>query len=100
MSEQTEQTASKAVVHITKNIVVVPMNTGQRTLKELRDAGFIPVQTADPASVRVVQPFEASGSDLLLAAMHGLTQSSYNSDHQIDAFSRELHRRLLARENL
>lgn len=93
MSEQTDN-PSPEVVHIAKSIVAVPMNTGQRTLKELRDAGFIPIQTSDPESVKLITP-ETEGSDLLLSAMHGLTNSGYESGPHRKAFLNELYRRLL-----
>lgn len=81
-----------------KQVIVVPHTIGEESLAELREAGFIPIRTANPDGVKIVMPSsEVISSDLLMAAMHGLCSSATSSAER-SLFTNELHRRLKFRE--
>jgi hypothetical protein len=78
-------------------IVVLPVTTTQEQVDEIRAAGYLPIVTLAPQQVRVILP-EDGGSDLLMAALHGLCKSAHSTTERADMVT-EFYRRLLAREH-
>jgi hypothetical protein len=78
-----------------KPIIVLPPDTSEKSLREVRKAGYVAILSS-PEKVKIVLPsFELSGSDLLMSAMKGLA-GSYDSNKA--AFFAELFKRMQKRE--
>lgn len=80
-------------------IITLPTGTDEATIAELRACGYIPVVTDKPDLVRiVVAGSQVQANDMLMAALHGLNQST--QQHPRSEFTRELYYRLQQREGL
>jgi hypothetical protein len=78
-------------------IVVVPINLPAETRAVLEKSGYVVVPVENPASVRIIlSDTTVNGNDLLMAAMHGLVCEGYG---RMEAFAKELYKRMLARES-
>jgi len=78
-------------------LVILPTTTPPETVKDVRAAGYVPVLTDDPEGVRlVIGHSEISGSDMLMAAMHGLVTGGYTPPKE--HFVKELYARMQRRE--
>ncbi len=76
----------------------MPLDTPESSLAELRAAGFVPVRTDSPESVKIVaMGFEVQSSDMLMAAMHGVVNGGCIAP--MEEFSRELFDRMKRRES-
>ena len=58
-----------------KVLVFKPGSVGDAEKRALLEAGIVPIETADPSSVRLLEPEgdQIAGGDLLFAALHGLS---------------------------
>lgn len=83
----------------TKPLVIVPENTPETTLKEIRSAGYVPIPCDDTDKVVLLQnhsaPFQPN--DLLMSALYGMSDTGLSSTERSRAML-ELYRRLKARE--
>lgn len=79
-------------------LVVLPINTDEKTLLMVRQAGYVPILSDSPDKVKVILPSEsiAGASDLLMSALHGLCELTDASGRSY--FAKELHRRMKLRE--
>lgn len=99
-SMKTQSKSKKAALAASSGsqpLVVLPIGTDEKTLSLVRKAGYVPILTDAPDKVKVILPGAsiASESDLLMAAMYGLT-GAYDRDMAV--FVKELYRRMKARE--
>ncbi|MEM6911073.1 MAG: hypothetical protein AAF555_05765 [Verrucomicrobiota bacterium] len=79
-------------------ILALPSDTDEKTVAECRAAGYLPVLTDSPDSVRVILPgSQVQSSDLLMAALAGLCCHPQADGKR--TMVEELHRRLKARES-
>lgn len=78
-------------------LVVLPLATDAATLRNVRAAGYCPILTDSPDSVRVILPGnDVSGSDMLMSALHGLC--GLCSDEGRSDFAKELFHRMKTKE--
>ncbi len=78
-------------------LVVVPLDTPPECLAEMRAAGMVPLMTDNPAGVRIISPeSQIAHSDMVMAALLALREPSAAGERAV--FIRELHTRMLARE--
>lgn len=101
MSKNSKAGAGLAAASGYAPLLILPTDTPTGTVDDVRAAGYVPVLTDEPDKVKLVLAgSEISGSDMLMAAMHGL--NSYTGFGDLDKpktqFLLELHRRLLKRE--
>jgi len=63
-----------------KPVIVVPIATSAGTLADLRKAGYVPVLCDFPEKVRLVTVGSLiDGNDVLMSAMHALTEANSTS---------------------
>lgn len=81
-----------------KQIVVIPMDTLDATVSELRKGGYIPIRCDDASKVRVMlpSPESVSAGDMLMAAMAGL-EAEYTTAGRAKFFA-ELFKRMQENE--
>jgi hypothetical protein len=78
-------------------LLVVPSTTGQEVLKQIHQAGYLPLPCDHPDAIRLLSSHSPiSGDDLLMSAMHGVV-SCGQFDNHMEVFAKELYRRM--REN-
>jgi hypothetical protein len=78
-------------------IVVIPVDSSDATVSELRKGGYIPIRCDDPSRIKILLPSsEISGGDFLMAAMYGLTEPANDSNMRL--FAKELFRRMKEKE--
>ena len=80
-----------------KPILCLPLTASATAVRKGEEAGYCVIQLRDPAKAVVRMPTlsQIAGHDLLMAALHGVKQSSQAEMGMV----RDLTRRLEAREN-
>lgn len=84
-----------------KQIVVIPVDTLDATVSELRKSGYIPIRCDDASKVRVMLPApeSVSAGDMLMSAMRGISADMGVESRCRNAFFNELFRRMQKTES-
>lgn len=75
-----------------KPIIVLEPGLPEAKLKEIRDAGYLPIVTGNPKNIKVVIPASSiiSGDDVLMSFVHALSKGVYGATEHREAFAIEL----------
>lgn len=90
---------NKSVEQIRPLIIVVPIETDDAAMAELRAGGYLPLKADEhgAARIKVLLPFsEVSSGDMLMAALHAVANETIGRAKE--RFTEELFKRLSANE--
>lgn len=78
-------------------VIVLPRDIDQATIAGVVKAGYLPILTDYPESVKVIMPgSEVISNDLTMSALHAIDKTAVSDCKTY--FVKELHARLVARE--
>ena len=80
--------------------ITVPVGTDEKTLKDLRANGYIPIVTDDPCKVQLVQPQVAYYNDVAHSALDALSAGGIHRYETHAHFIAGLNARMRARDTL
>lgn len=88
---------NKPAVECYAPLLVLPTSTSPDTVAEARAAGYLVISCDDPSKVVLrFREMVLAGDDLLMAALHGLSNATLHSERGM--MVKELYRRLLKNE--